>query len=132
VDWGALIGPAVVAAAISALVSGIGILISARTTRAVHRDRLAFDRDQAERRFSAEIALAERKVALDRQLHDRKRRAELAEAVLADFYRVEEIYRAARGAFIPISDMQPMNVRISSPPTPTTLPYADSKSMSSF
>jgi len=106
-DYTSLIGPAVVAAVISGLVSGIGILISARTSRAIHGERLQFDRDQAQRRVDAEIGLAEKKFTLDRQLSDHKRRIELAEAVLADFYRVEEIYRAARGPFIPIADMLP-------------------------
>src|SRR6476469_8763055 len=106
-DYTSLIGPAVVAAVISGLVSGIGILISARTSRAIHGERLQFDRDQAQSRIDFEIALAEKKFTLDRHLADHKRRVELAEVVLADFYRVEEIYRGARGPFIPIADMLP-------------------------
>jgi hypothetical protein len=107
-DYTSLIGPAVVAAVISGLVSGIGIWISARTTRAVHGERLAFERDLAERKFAFDKELAERKFRYDRELHDHRRRAELAERVLADFYRVEEIYRAARGGFVPVGDMLPM------------------------
>jgi hypothetical protein len=107
-DLTSLIGPAVVAAAISSVVASIGILISARTTKAVHGERLAFEREQAERRANAEIALAERKFTLDQQLSDHKRRVELAEAVLSDFYRIEEIYRVARGPFVPIADMLPI------------------------
>jgi hypothetical protein len=107
-----LIGPAVVAAVISGLVSSIGILISARTSRAIHSERLAFERQQAERRINAEIALAERKFELDnnlaerkfrydRDLHDHKRQVELAEGVLADFYRAKLIFEWVRspGAF---------------------------------
>jgi hypothetical protein len=78
------------------VVSGIGILISARTTRAIHGERLTFDREQSERRVSAEIALAERKVALDRALAAWKRRTEFAEEVLADFYRAHDIIKAVR------------------------------------
>ena len=105
--WTSLIGPAVVAAAISGLVSGIGIWISARTSRRIHTEKLAFDRDEAERRAAAEIALAERKVnadislaekklTLDRALATWKRRTEFAEEVLADFYRARDIINAAR------------------------------------
>jgi hypothetical protein len=95
-DYSSLIGPAVVAAIISSLVSGIGILISVRTTRAIHGERLAFDREQSERRVSAEIALAERKVTLDRGLAAWRRRTEFAEEVLADFYKARDIIEAAR------------------------------------
>jgi hypothetical protein len=73
-DYASLIGPAVVAAVISSIVSAIGILISARTSRAIHGERLAFDREQSERRISAEIALAEKKVTLDRALAAWRRR----------------------------------------------------------
>jgi hypothetical protein len=86
-DFSSLIGPAVVAAVISSLVPGLGFLISARTTRAVHAERLAFEAEQFERRVSAEIALAEKKVTLDRALAAWKRRTELAEEVLTDFYK---------------------------------------------
>jgi hypothetical protein len=96
IDYTSLIGPAVVAAVISGLVSGVGILISARTTRAIHSERLAFDREQSERRVSAEIALAEKKVTLDRALAAWKRKTELAEEVLADFYKARDIIEAAR------------------------------------
>jgi hypothetical protein len=96
VDWTSLIGPAVVAAAISGLVSVIGIVISVRTTRAIHTEKLAFDREQAERRASAEIALAEKKLELDRALAAWKRRTEFAEEVLADFYKARDIINAAR------------------------------------
>jgi hypothetical protein len=95
-DFFALIGPAVVAAVISGLVSTIGILISVRTTRGIHGERLAFDREQSERRANAEIALAERKVALDRSLAAWKRRTELAEEMLADCYKARDIIEGAR------------------------------------
>jgi hypothetical protein len=91
-----IIGPAVVAAVISAIVSGIGFLISARTTRAIHSEKLIFDREQAERRATAEITLAEKKIALDRAFAAWKRRTEFAEQVLADFYQAREIVAEAR------------------------------------
>src|ERR1700722_20683999 len=36
-----------------------------------------------------------------------KRKAELAEAVLADFYRIEEIFRAIRAPFVMIGEQRP-------------------------
>lgn len=95
-NWASLVGPAVVAAVISGLVTVIGMCISARNTRAIHTEKLAFDRDQAERRISAEIALAEKKVDLDRAFTAWKRQAEFAEEVLADFYEARDIITQAR------------------------------------
>ena len=99
-DWTTLIGPAVVAATISGLVGGIGIWISARNSRAIHTEKLAFDAQQAERRASTEIALAERKVALDRELAAWKRRADLAEETLVAFYEARDSIRSARSPLI--------------------------------
>jgi hypothetical protein len=81
---------------ISGLVSGIGIWISARVARVIHAEKLAFDREQAERRADAEVALAERKFQYDRDLDAWKRRTNLAEEVLADFYRARDFIRDAR------------------------------------
>lgn len=67
-----------------------------RATRAIHTEKLAFDREQAERRVSSEIALAEKKLALDRALAGWKRRTEFAEEALADFYKARDIINAAR------------------------------------
>jgi hypothetical protein len=87
-----LIGPAVVAA----LVSLIGLAFSVQTTRAIHRERLDTDRQLAERRLQADIGLAERKFHLDRAMADWKRRTELAEQVLADFYKAHNLFLSAR------------------------------------
>jgi hypothetical protein len=106
-DWTSLIGPAVVAAAISSLVSGIGIYISARTTRAIHSEKLAFDREQGERRAAAElslaerkstadIALAEKKLAFDKALGIWRRRYELAEQVLSTSYEARDVFMWVR------------------------------------
>jgi hypothetical protein len=95
-DYHSLIGPAVVAAVISSVVSGIGIWLSSRTAQAVHRERLSFDREQSERRTNAEIALAETKFALDRQLNDHKRHAELAERTLIAFYEARDVFAFVR------------------------------------
>jgi hypothetical protein len=95
-DYTTLIGPAVVAAVIAGLISVITLLMNRATTLSMHSQRLAFDREQAERRVNAEIALADRKVTLDRALAAWKRRTELAEEVLADFYKARDIIEAAR------------------------------------
>lgn len=95
-DWKTLIGPAVVAAIISGLVAIIGFWISSRITRAVHGERLAFEREQTERRVTAEIALAEKKVALDRAFETWKRRADLAEETISDFYELRDIMKSVR------------------------------------
>lgn len=91
-DWTTLIGPAVVAAAVSIIVA----VINRATLRAMHRERLDLDRDLADRKATADIALAERKVALDRALEAWKRRTEFAELVLADFYQAQRIIEEAR------------------------------------
>jgi hypothetical protein len=96
VDWTTFIGPAVIAAVIAAAVSMIVAVINRATLRAMHRERLDLDRDLADRRANADIALAERKVALDRALEAWKRRTEFAEVVLADFYQAQRIIEEAR------------------------------------
>jgi len=79
-DWQSLIGPAVVAAIISALVAWL------TTSR-----RFALDRELAERKVNADIALAEKKQAADIAVTRWKRHVELAEEVLADFYEAREV-----------------------------------------
>jgi hypothetical protein len=120
-DWTSLIGPAVVAAVIASVVSVIGFLINRSTVRSMHTERLAFDREQAERKITADIDLAERrfkydvgvteakikadltlaekKLALDRALAAWKRKTELAEEILAEFYQARDIIGAARSPF---------------------------------
>jgi hypothetical protein len=95
-DLTSLIGPAVVAAVIASIVSVIGFLINRATVRGMHTERLAFDEKQADRRGAAEIALAEKKLALDRAFAAWKRRSELTEVVLADFYQARRIIQEAR------------------------------------
>ena len=69
IDWTTLIGPAVVAGVIACgSFDRCRRHRAAATLRAMHKERLALDRDLADRRANADIALAERKVALDRAL----------------------------------------------------------------
>lgn len=95
-DWTSLIGPAVVAAAVSGVVTTIGFLVNRSTSLTMHQQKLSADRELTERKVNADIALAEKKLKLDRQLADWKRRTELAEQTLADFYKAQDIFAAAR------------------------------------
>src|SRR5580700_1352141 len=98
-DYTSLIGPAVVAAAVSGFISVVGLIVSTRTAHFLHAAKLGFDREQAERKANADIALATRKLEadlalagkkfeLDARLTDRKRRQDLAEKVLSGFYQM--------------------------------------------
>ena len=95
IDFGWL-GSAVVAALVAAVVS---FLINERKLNAdnsMFEKRFDFDKDLAERKAAADIRIAERKLDLDRALMDWKRRTELAENVLADFYKAQAIFDNAR------------------------------------
>lgn len=95
-NWATLLGPAVVAAIVSGIISVVGFLVSARTARRLHREKLTFDERQAEQKFEFDKALAERRFDLDSRLADRKRRQELAEEVLSGFHQVRDLIRAIR------------------------------------
>jgi hypothetical protein len=106
-DFAPLLGPAVVAAGVAGVISIVGLIVSNRTARAIHTEKLASDRDLAERKFTfdkdlaerkaaADTALAEKKLAFDRAFAAWKRKTELAEQVLADFYEARDIIAAAR------------------------------------
>jgi hypothetical protein len=129
-DYTSLIGPAVVAAGVSGIISVIGLIVSTRTARAMHAEKLASDRDLAERKFAfdeklaerkfefdkqlsahkldADINLAEKKFRLDAALADRKRRQQLAEEVLSGFYQVRDAVHAIRA---PMSFQDEANAR---------------------
>jgi hypothetical protein len=91
-DWGSFIGPAVVAAGVSGAISVVGLIVSTRTARGIHSEKLAFDRDLAERKFEFDKDMAERKFKFDRELHDHKRRTELAEQALTAFYEARDVF----------------------------------------
>ena len=97
--WTTLIGPAVIAAVISSIVTVIGFFITTRAAKAMHREKLDFDRELAKCKVAADIALTEKKLALDRALADLKRRTELAEQVLADFYKARDLFEAAQSIY---------------------------------
>lgn len=84
-DWGALVGPAVVAAGVSGIVTTIGFYINRSTSLTMHEQKLEADQ-----------SLAERKFVYDRQQAVFKRRFEFAEQLLADAYRFRAIMKFAR------------------------------------
>ena len=94
------------------MVSTIGIWISARTAGRIHTEKLAFDREQAERRFVRDVAVAEARIKADAALAEKrflfdnkfaatKRLIELVEPTLTDFYSACDAIQYARfpGAF---------------------------------
>jgi hypothetical protein len=91
-----LLAPAVIAASISGVVSTAIMLFSTHVSRKFHMEKLHAEREQLERKTTADINLAERKFTLDRALSDWTRKTELAEAVLADFYKARDLLTAAR------------------------------------
>src|ERR1700731_3497651 len=67
------------------IAAAVSIIVAANnrsTLQETHRERLDLDRDLADRRANADIALAERKIALDRALEALKRPTEFSEIVL--------------------------------------------------
>ncbi|RYG60863.1 MAG: hypothetical protein EON60_05585 [Alphaproteobacteria bacterium] len=84
-DWNDLIGPAVVAAFVSAAVSIAMGLVNRATTLSLHRKKV-----------NADIALAKMKFDYDRKQAVFKRRFEVAEQFLADAYRFKTMMKYAR------------------------------------
>jgi hypothetical protein len=85
-DLSGWIAPAVVAAVVSGFVSFVGLFVNRSTMISLRKE------DQ-----EADLKLADRKFQYDRDLHDHKRRVELAEAVLSDFYQCVDVFREIRG-----------------------------------
>lgn len=98
-DFNALIGPAVVAAAVSGIVTIIGNSLSNKSSRAINLEKIASEKDLAERKFEAETDLAERKFKQEQALHDYRRTVEFGEDLLSSFYKLKDVVRAVRGPF---------------------------------
>ena len=90
------IGPALAAAVITGIVAIVALIVNRSTVMVTHASRLKADARLAEKKIDADIALSDRKFALDRALSDWKRRTELAEQVLSDFYKAQRIFGEAR------------------------------------
>lgn len=101
-----LLRSSVLAAVITAVVAAIGFYVSSATARRINRDKLELDRELAESKARAELALAERKAALDKGVTLAKRRAEVAEKVLADFYEIRRAFDVIRSPMIWAEEMQ--------------------------
>jgi hypothetical protein len=92
---------------VSGIISVVGALVNRSTTIRVNKEKLEtdrelaerkfnFDKELAERRLSSESTMAERKFQYDRDLHDHKRRVELAENILAGFYQCADVFQEIR------------------------------------
>jgi hypothetical protein len=100
-DW---LQPAIVAAVIAALMTLVGLFLNRSTVKSLHHQRLDTDVKLAEKRSAAEIDLAKQRFVFDRKLAAWRRRVELAEEVLADFYKAREIIAEARAQFVYSND----------------------------
>jgi hypothetical protein len=94
-----LIGPAVVAAAVSGFVTILGNIFSIRSSRSINFEKITSEKQLAERKFEFEVDLSERKFRYEKALHDYRRRVEFAEELLASFYKLKDTVRAIRGPF---------------------------------
>ena len=87
---------ALVGGSVAAVVSLLVAIINQLSVRSMQKEKLDFDRELAERKVNADIALAEKKFALDQALASWKRRSDLAEQALINFYEARTILRRAR------------------------------------
>jgi hypothetical protein len=94
-DWTMLLGPAVTAAIVSAVISGV----TARLSLRMQREKLEFDERLAHQKADAEIAMAKRRFELDQRLVSWKRRSKLSERTLIGAY---DACAAIRDARIPV------------------------------
>jgi hypothetical protein len=95
-DW---IGPAVTAAIVSGVIAIAGLIIGRSTTLTTHKQKLDADRQVAERKVEADIALARAKFDYDREQAIFKRKFELAELMLSDAYRLRSLMEYVRNGF---------------------------------
>lgn len=92
-DW---LGPAVIAAFVSGVITVVGMLVNRATNISINEKKIAADQDLAERRFNFDKELARERFSYDRQQAIFKRRFELAEQVLADAYRFRSMMKFVR------------------------------------
>jgi hypothetical protein len=98
-DWEDLVGPAVIAAAVSGIISVIAMLVNRSTTVALHREKIDADIKLAREKFEFDKDLAERKILHDMQNSDRRKRQELAEDLIAGFLEVQDTMQSIRSPF---------------------------------
>lgn len=95
-DWNQWIAPAIVAAIVSGAISIIGMFVNRNTTIAVNKEKIDADLNLAEKKFDFDKDLSNRKFELEKAQLVHKRRFELAESLLADTYRFQELMRYVR------------------------------------
>jgi hypothetical protein len=94
-----LIGPAVVAAIVSGVVTFVGNIYSIRSSRSINSEKIASEKELAERKFKFDTDLAEKKFRYEQALHDYRRRVEFGEELLTSFYKLKDTIRSIRGPF---------------------------------
>jgi len=94
-----VVGPAVIAAFVSGVITIIGFAINRATTRELHTQRLDADFKLLERKAGADIELARLKLKLDRDMEQWRLRTAFAEEILADFYKARDVFASARRPF---------------------------------
>lgn len=111
-----LLKSAVLAATITSIVALIGFFVSAATAKRINEDKLKLDEQLAEKKLelderladqkaAAELSLAERRVELERHLSLAKRRAEVAEKILSNFFQVKRAFEVVRSPMIWAEEM---------------------------
>jgi hypothetical protein len=104
-DWDLLLRSVVLAAVVSSVVAAIGFGVSAATALKINKDKVKLDRDLAKYKADAERDLVEHRINLDHKLAIARRRAELAEKVLADFYQARRTIDIVRSPMIWAGEM---------------------------
>lgn len=103
--WAEILRSVVLAAGISGVVGLFGFWAASATARKIHKEKLDFDRELANEKLVADRELAERRVILEHRLAVAKRKAELAEQVLADFYKAKHAFEIIRSPMIWANEM---------------------------
>lgn len=96
----------VLAATISGVVALIVAYISARTAKKINTDKITLDRELSEEKAKADQKLADRRFELDQKLALAKRKAEVAEKVLTDFYAIRHAFEVIRSPMIWAREME--------------------------
>ena len=94
-----LIGPAVVAAIVSGLVTLLGTSSRCALRVASIRTRLPRKKTSLSASSDSETDLEERKFRYERALHDYRRNVEFAEELLTSIHKLKDVVRSVRGPF---------------------------------
>jgi len=97
----------VLAAVLSGIVALIVATITAKTAEKINKDKIALDRQLSKDKAETDEKLANRRFELDQNLALAKRRAEVAEKVLTDFYAIRHAFDVIRSPMIWAGEMEP-------------------------